>query len=82
MKGFIEVEFLDKYNATKKNATKKAVVSVSNIKYVEEDASGKAIIVFVCVGTNSKRPKGWTALSQLTVETYSEVLAKIAAAVE
>lgn len=76
MKGFIAIELLRDGKPTA------MLVSVSNIKYVEKNKNGKADIAFNCVGTHKKRPVGWSALCVQTVETYSEVLAKIAAALE
>lgn len=76
MKGFIAIELLRDGKPTA------MLVSVSNIKYVEKNKNGKADIAFNCVGTHKKRPVGWTALGIQTVENYSDVVAKISAAVE
>lgn len=75
MKGFIAIEFL------RGKTPIKAVVSVSSINFVEETSEGKAQICFEGVEEKKKRSYSWHALCIETVETYSEVLAKIDAAV-
>lgn len=76
MKGFIAIEFL------RGKILVKAIVSVSSIKFVEETSEGKAQVSFEGVEEKHKRSYSWHALCIETVETYSEVLAKIAAAVD
>lgn len=72
MKGFIEV--------TDVTNNEKALISIASIKFVEVDDDYTRIVLNCVIGKNPIKP--WYSLSLPVKETYSEVVAKIAQAVE
>ncbi len=73
MKGFIEV--------TDANNNKKVLVSISSIKFIEVNEGYTKIVLNYVAGKHpTKSP--WISLSLPILETYAEVVAKIAHALE
>lgn len=74
MKGFIEV------TRNQNNETRKVLVSVASIKFMEMDNGETCIILFG--STQKRKGKPWDASGVSVKESYSEVLAKIKEATE
>lgn len=72
MKGFIEV--------TDANNNEKALISIASIKFVEVSEGYTRIVLNCVAGKSNKLP--WVSLSVPVMETYAEIVSKIAHGLE